>query len=334
MNPTNKDLLSVLDAFSGKKILVVGDVIVDHYIWGKVERISPEAPVVVVDSTEEEKRLGGAGNVVRNILSLGADVTLCAVVGDDERRAPLIAMLEEAGADASGIVTVPGRMTTQKSRIIAHRQQVVRVDREDTSALSAQYQAELAAFVRSQIPKVDAIIVSDYAKGAICPPIFDVFAKAKADGLVGLGKKAIVVDPKMPNFSLYSSASVIKPNKKEAEEASGRLIRSRQEAIAAGTILLERWNTDALLITLGEMGMVLLSRTTNGVASAEIDTVAQEVFDVSGAGDTVSAVFALALATGAAPQRAAMLANIAAGIVVAEVGTVAITADELRAELV
>lgn len=323
-----KDLLEVVGRFKAAPMLVVGDLIVDHYIWGKVDRISPEAPVVVVRSTEENKRLGGAGNVANNLIKLGANVCVCGVVGDDNNGRSMVDMLKDEGIDTAGVLIDRSRQTTVKTRVIAHAQQVVRVDREDTNQLDAPHRDGIAGVLASRIHDVKGVIVSDYAKGAITPELFERVSAGYDEGLLGLGRVPVVVDPKAPNFSMYSPASVIKPNRAEAEAASGVAINSRADAVVAGKKLLDEWGCELVLITLGEDGMVLVSKS--GDVPIEIDTVAREVYDVSGAGDTVSAVFALSLAVGATPSQAAELANVAAGIVVAEVGTVAVTAEELE----
>jgi len=321
-----QSLEQLLEEIEGTTITVVGDLILDHYIWGKVERISPEAPVVVVDASKEDRRLGGAGNVVRNLREIGANVSVCGVVGDDADGRTLLSMLEESGADIGSVLVDRSRRTTVKTRVIAHAQQVVRVDKEDRGPLDQPYADGIAGALESKFAASEGVILSDYGKGAICPAIFERVLKLKLAGKAGLGKNPLVVDPKAPNFGMYSGVTVIKPNRAEAEEASGIAIRDRASAIAAGRKLLETWDCELLLVTLGEMGMILVGAGE----PVEIDTVAREVFDVSGAGDTVSAVFTAGLAAGAAPELAAELANLAAGVVVSEIGTVPIKKSELQ----
>lgn len=330
MSYKEAELYSLIDRLPGKEILVVGDLILDHYIWGKVARISPEAPVVVVQVSEENKRPGGAGNVVNNLAALGVKVRLCGIVGDDENGRDLTRMLKDSGVDVSGVLVDKSRPTTVKTRVIAHAQQVVRVDREDDSPLDAALGDKLAGIVEKTLASVGGAIVSDYGKGAICASLLERLGELGARGVTGL-KRPLLVDPKAPNYGLYRGATVIKPNRKEAEEACGILIRSRADAVRAGTMLLDKWGCEMVLITLGEDGMVLVSHGDKAAQSFEIDTVAQEVYDVSGAGDTVSAVFTAALAAQASPEQAAELANFGAGIAVAEVGTVAVTREDLRA---
>ncbi len=329
-----KELLPVVERFKDIRVVVLGDLMLDHYIWGKVQRISQEAPVVVVEQTEDSKRLGGAGNVVRNLCSLGAKVSVCGVVGDDEAGRHIVSLLKELGVDAGGVFVDPERPTTVKTRVIAHAQQVVRVDNEKRTLIPAKIQESLANHFAEQLQSSNGCIISDYAKGAVCSPVFSRIEEGYRNKRLGLGTSPVLVDPKSPNFPLYTRATVIKPNRGEAEDASGMLIRSRADALAAGRILLQRWQTEMVLITLGEMGMALVSREDGVLKSAEVDTVAREVYDVSGAGDTASAAFVMSLAAKATPVQAAMIANIASGIVVREVGTVSVPFDELLQELI
>lgn len=328
------DLRPVIERFRDASLLVVGDLILDHYVWGKVNRISPEAPVVVVQVTEENKRPGGACNVVNNLVSLGARVKVCGVLGEDEAGRDLLRLLKDLSADTEGVIIDPGRATTQKTRVIAHAQQVVRVDREVVTPLDSGIAKQLGERVKCGFSGVRGVIVSDYAKGVVGGEIFSVFEALQQSGMLGYGKVPLVVDPKGPNFGIYRAATVIKPNRAEAEAASGLPIKDREQAIIAGKKLLEKWDCEMVLMTLGEDGMALVPRSHELGGAIEIDTVAREVFDVSGAGDTVSAVFTLALAVGATPLEAAELANYAAGIVVAEVGTVAVSAEELMEAVV
>jgi len=325
--PSNKELRSLVDRFSGAPVLVVGDLFLDHYIWGKVNRVSPEAPVVIVNVTSEDRRLGGAGNVARNLAELGAKVFMCGRVGDDEHGRTVIGLLEELGADTEGVMLDRTQGTILKTRVIAHSQQVVRIDHETLKPLGNSYAQGIATTMKSKFPTVKGVIVSDYGKGTICEEVYRPIREGFDAGILGLGKAPVLIDPKAPNFPLYSRASVIKPNRSEAAEASGIAITDRAAATKAGKALLERWGSEMVLITLGEQGMVLVSADNSPPIA--VDTVAQDVYDVSGAGDTVSAVFLLALAVGASPLHAAVLANLAAGIVVAEVGTVAIKRDQL-----
>ena len=330
MNDNNsKKIVNLISKFRDTRVLVLGDLILDHYIWGQVNRISPEAPVVVVEVTEESKRLGGAGNVVSNLRSLGAEVAVCGVVGDDQAGQDLLSLFKQSDVNTDGVIVDKSRPTTIKTRVIARHQQVVRVDKETKAPLENEYYDQLNTKFVNQLGSVNGVIVSDYAKGVVSSRLFDQIRKSSADGVFGIEKCPILIDPKDPNFGLYSSVTVIKPNRKEAQEASGVKITNRSSAIEAGRKLLNRWNTDIVLITLGEDGMVLVGKDDKNIPTVEIDTVAREVFDVSGAGDTVAAVMGLGLAVGATPSESAELANYAAGIVVGEVGTVSVSSDEL-----
>ena len=328
-----KRLLEVISKFENTPILVQGDVILDRYVWGKVERISPEAPVVVVQVTKDDQRLGGAANVVKNLCCLGAKVSLCGILGEDEAGRGVKALLDEDGVEHGGLIQDSESQTTIKTRVIAHHQQVVRIDRERIQKLQPDASSRLAKEFAKRIPEHKAVIISDYGKGAVCPSIFGEIAKGYSEGILGAKKIPVIVDPKAPHFDLYTHATVIKPNRKEAEEASGLAIPNRAAAVRAAQVLLERWKSEMVMITLGEEGMVLVSNIPMEEPVLEVDTEAREVFDVSGAGDTVSAVFALALGVGASQREAAVLSNISAGIVVAEVGTVPIRIDQLRRAL-
>lgn len=324
----SRRLLELIEKFRGVPLLVIGDMIVDHYIWGKVDRISPEAPVVVVNVVNEDKRLGGAGNVASNLISLGAQVSVCGVVGGDSAGSDFCQLASQLGISGEGLVRDLSRPTTVKTRIIAHAQQVVRVDREDSSLISSQVSQDLEQVVHGLLLKSKAVIISDYGKGAISRSLVQRVIVSARQANEGRGIP-VLIDPKAPNFDCYQGATIIKPNRKEAEEASGRKIRSRQEALEVGRYLLQVWDSQMVLITLGDQGIVLVSRDGGMENEIEIDTQALEVYDVSGAGDTVSATFALALAAGGSTGEAAMIANYAAGIVVGEVGTVPVQVEQL-----
>lgn len=324
--PSKTELLNIVERFDSSRMLVVGDLILDHYIWGKVSRISPEAPVVVVKTTKETRTPGGAANVVNNLIKLGADVSVAGFVGKDQSGEILVEQLKELGANVDGVFVDPSRITTSKSRVIAHAQQVVRVDREESSPYDPALVARLSSYLEGSLDKCSGIIISDYAKGVVSSRLFDPLSAAKAKGKIALNKCPLVIDPKAPNYPFYRGASVIKPNRAEAEDASGVQITDKESAEKAARILLDKWNCELVLITLGEGGMLFVTRDE----SQQIPTRARQVFDVSGAGDTVSAVFALSLAVGASPLQAAVLSNIAAGVVVAEVGTVPILLEQLE----
>jgi D-beta-D-heptose 7-phosphate kinase / D-beta-D-heptose 1-phosphate adenosyltransferase len=303
----------------------------DRYIWGTVDRISPEAPVPVVAVTKTEDRLGGAGNVVRNLTALGARVSACGFVGDDKEGQTVLQLLSASGVNKEGVLIDKDRPTTVKTRVIAHAQQVVRIDREVKGSHSIALREGFSALVDAQIDSSRAVVLSDYGKGAISETLMRHCDAAHAAKRIGWQIRPLVLDPHPSNYSIYHSVTVAKPNRKEAELASGIAISDRASAAHAGRVLIERWGAEVLLITLGEDGMAVVKRGTEDALFLE--TVAREVFDVSGAGDTVTAIFAAAAAVGASERMASSLANIAAGIVVSEVGTVAVDMERLKAEV-
>ena len=315
-------LRSYLKKFKNGKVLVVGDLILDHYIWGQVSRISPEAPVPVVAVASETLQLGGAANVANNITALGGRVDLCGVVGTDEGSRQFLQVLESQGIGRDGILADHARPTTKKTRVVAHSQQLVRYDIERCEPISGALEARITRYVAACIPSASALVVSDYAKGVASPRVMtDVMDLAHRH------KVPVIVDPKVAHISQYKGATVITPNHLEAVQAAG--LHGDDEAILleAGRQLYQRLGCQAVLITRGERGMSLFEdrgRITH------IPTVARQVFDVTGAGDTVVATLALALATGASMRQAAILANHAAGVVVGMVGTAAVTAAQLE----
>ena len=321
--------VELINKYKGAHILVYGDLMLDQYTWGEVNRICPEAPVVVVDVRKEEYRAGGAGNVVRNLVALGAKVSVCGAIGDDLVGQELISAFTQLGVNTGGIVVAKGRPTTLKTRIIARNQQVVRVDKEERAPFDPEVYAELNKKFENLLESASGIIVSDYGKGIIASGLFQVVTVAHKNGLIGLNSRPLIVDPKFPHYDIYNYASVVKPNRKEAQEATGIIVNSRSKAIEAARVLMQKWNAEVILVTLGEDGMVLVARDSKKYPTVEIDTVAQEVFDVSGAGDTVAAVLATTLAVKGLPHEAAELANYAAGIAIAEVGTVSVPAEDL-----
>ncbi len=316
----------ILDSFPKVSILVVGDIMMDRFIRGKVSRISPEAPVPVVAVEKEDFLLGGAANVVNNIQSLGGKGALCGVVGDDEPGEQIRKALAEKGIDIRGIFVDSGRQTTVKTRIIAHHphyQQLVRIDRETPDELKGKTCQSLSKFLCESVDRFDGVILSDYGKGLLTRELIRaVIRRAKASG------KPLLVDPKLKNFFLYKGATVVTPNTNEAGEALGIPITDETSFIMAGMKLLSRLRCDALVITRGEKGMTLFEPDH---APFPVPTVAKEVYDVTGAGDTVIGTMALALGTGArvGVKDAAVLANYAAGIVVGKVGTATVNRDEL-----
>jgi len=323
-----KELLATLDRIVSTPILVVGDLILDRYVWGKVDRISPEAPVPVVEVQRIEDRLGGAGNVARNLFTIGAKPSICGTVGDDEDGQVMVRLFSEIGADAKGVVVDSSRPTTLKTRVIAHTQQVVRIDREKRQGEVAQVNDRVAAALESSIEGSKAVVLSDYGKGLVSAKVLDTLHRAREAGKLGLAVRPLFVDPHPRNYDNYRFMSVAKPNRKEAEIASGRPIGSVEEAFKAAEVLMKKWNSEMMVITLGEDGMIV--KQVGEEKGVHLETMAQEVFDVSGAGDTVTALFCAALAVGSSPTTAGVLANIAAGIVVSEVGTVAVDIERLR----
>lgn len=332
MKLANKhELLETLEKMAGTPILVVGDLLLDRYTWGKVERISPEAPVPVVQVVKMEDRLGGAGNVVRNLVNIGVNVSVVGLIGDDSDGRAMMELFEKAGADASGVLVDPARPTVLKSRVIAATQQVVRVDRETLDPASAEISKQLSDLVKSRLSSANAVILSDYGKSAVTPEVISTLTAAYESGELGLDSRPLFVDPHPRNYDRYRKMSIAKPNKKEAEAASGRSIKGIDDAFEAAGILLKKWGAEIMVITLGEGGMIV--RRADTADALHLETMAREVFDVSGAGDTVTAVYTAALAVGAGPVNAGILANIAAGIVVSEVGTAAIKLDKLREQV-
>ncbi len=324
--PSSARLGALVRRFPRVRILVVGDLMLDRFVWGRVERISPEAPVPVVHVTRDDARPGGAGNVVSNVRALGGRAAVSGVVGDDAAGRVLRRMLDALGASTAGLVVDRHRPTIEKTRIIAHHQQVVRLDREDADG-DAQQRAtgRVRDHVLRDRRRADVLVISDYNKGVVGAELLDALAAAHRREPFRW-----VVDPKRQNFARYRRPSLVKPNREEAAAASGIAIRDRASLRCAGERLLDQWEAEAVLISRGEEGMALFKR---GGAVAEFPTVAHEVFDVTGAGDTVIAACALALGAGGTPEEATVLANHAAGVVVGKIGTAAVTAQELRAAL-
>ena len=315
----------VIRRFPRVRVLVAGDLMVDDFIWGTVDRISPEAPVPVVRVTAESRRLGGAANVIHNLRALGGQVIACGVVGADAAGRQLVDDLRRLGADVGGVVRSRGAATTRKTRIIAHQQQVVRLDREDAAQGDGRAAARARGFLLANLGRADVVVISDYGKGLITPPLLAALAALRARRPF-----ALVVDPKKLNYPHYRAPSLVTPNRDEASEASGIDIHDANSLSRAGAALLARWQAEAVLVTRGEQGMSLF---VPGAPERHFPTAARHVYDVTGAGDTVIATCALALGAGASLETAAVLANHAAGIVVGEVGTATVTAAQLKADL-
>jgi D-beta-D-heptose 7-phosphate kinase/D-beta-D-heptose 1-phosphate adenosyltransferase len=295
----------------------------DEFIWGKVRRISPEAPVPVVEIERETVALGGAGNVTSNLAALSARPLQLGVIGADSDADRLRAAFEHLGSDSHGLVVDPQRRTTLKTRIIAQHQQVVRADRESRAALAPETEDKLTALFRSEIASADALVVSDYGKGLLTPRLLkSVLGTARDRGVV------VVLDPKSRSFAHYQPVTVITPNHHEAAQAAGLEIDGEAAVIEAGRKILTEIDCRAVLITRGEEGMSLF---THDGPPTHIPTVAREVYDVTGAGDTVLATLGLALVAGASFEEAAILANHAAGVVVGKLGTATVSCEELLA---
>jgi len=318
----------ILSAAQKTRVLVVGDVMLDQFIWGGVSRISPEAPVPVVDFQRESFMPGGAANVARNLVSLATPAELFGAIGHDDAARKLLKLLGEQTIGCSGLVKSATRHTSIKTRIVAHQQQVVRVDRETRGCLDAKTTAALLAEFKKKIAKADAVIIGDYGKGVVTQPLLDGIKTLCHERGVWLS-----LDPKPVHHLNLNGLSLITPNRKEAFELAGLPDDTKnanpfadKNLLLVAERLLRELNPALLLITLGELGMLLCQR---GEKPFHIPTVAQEVFDVSGAGDTVIASFTLAIAAGASPIEAAILSNYAAGIVVGKVGTAVTTPKEL-----
>ncbi len=315
---------AIIPTFAKCRLAVIGDSMLDRFLWGKVDRISPEAPVPVVKLDRETRKLGGAANVAANIRALGAEVVLFGLNGNDEAGTWMNELLAERGIDSQGMVETKDRPTTIKTRIIAHHQQVVRTDREDDSPVADDYVDLLLKHLESMGP-FDGYVLSDYGKGVLTDD-----ALRRCIALAQAAGRPIIVDPKNGDYSQYKGVTSLTPNQKEAELACALAITNEASLTKAGTLLLERTAAEAVLITRGEHGMALFGKDGR---QHHLPTEASHVFDVTGAGDTVIAVYTTALAAGADFALAASLANHAAGVAVREVGTVAVTAEQLRSAL-
>ncbi len=312
----------LLSRFSGCTIIVIGDLMIDHFVVGGVDRISPEAPVPVVRFEEETWRLGGAANVAHNVAALGARVLVIGLTGTDEAAAILRSGLEQLGIATAGLVDDNGRRTTRKLRVVTTRnQQVARIDYEDDREVQGEAEASLVSRIDALLPSASAVLISDYLKGVVSAGV----ARA-AIGAANRRQIPVLIDPKVPHIDYYSGASVITPNHHEAEAVAHMRIRTGDDALTAAQRFRQRANCESVLITRGEHGMTLLGPTERAQLAAE----AREVADVTGAGDTVIATMTLALAAGASLTDAAQLANRAAGVVVGKFGPATVSVEELR----
>jgi len=319
-------LKELIAGFKKRRIAVIGDLMVDSYVWGTVSRISPEAPVPVVEVERETVRLGGAANVANNIKSLGGEPLLIGVVGEDANGTLLMKLLTEQGCPINGIVRDPSRPTTIKTRVIAHNQHIVRIDNEQKREISPSVKEQLFSVLLDNIDSLDGIILQDYNKGVIVKPLIHRIIELANDR-----GKVIAVDPKFQNFFEYKDVSVFKPNRKEVEEALGMRIESEEDVRTAIGVLKEKLRAKNILITRGEQGMSLMD---NKGLLEHLPTRALHVADVSGAGDTVIATLTMALTTGASIHESAALANFAGGVVCGDVGIVPIMPDALFSAII
>ncbi len=304
------------------RVMVIGDLILDEYIWGSVNRISPEAPVPVLESKSENRAIGGAGNVANNLVALGCEVYIVGAIGQDEKGDRLIELLQERGVNTEGIYRYLHRPTTSKIRILAHNQQILRIDKEDDRQIPEEVEQKFIAYINKILPSMDGVICSDYQKGMLTPKILQAIMKRAKNS-----KKEVIVDPKGDDFSIYKGASLITPNKKEIEGAVPIKINNEEDMERAAQYLMTLTKAKAVLVTRGKEGMTLYQAKSKPV---EISTRAREVFDVTGAGDTAISVLARAVFHGLDYQEAATLANMAAGIVVGKLGTAVVTLKEIN----
>ena len=315
----------IFSVWGGTRILVLGDVMLDEYLWGNVSRISPEAPVPVVEIMKESVKLGGAANVALNVKALGDDPILVGVIGKDRNGERVMSALNQGQIQGDGIFTSDSRMTTTKTRVIAHSQQVVRADRENTDEISEELTGRMMQFVEGRLPDVGGVIISDYGKGMITEKLLSRLIR-----LCRQNRIFVAVDPKDTHFMNYREVSLITPNHHEAGFVYGKRIRNDDILEEVGWGLLERLKADALLITRGEKGMSLFEADRT---LTHFPTRARRVYDVTGAGDTVISAFTCAVAAKASFQEATLISNHAAGLVVAEVGTAQAGKEELVKDL-
>ena len=306
------------------RALVVGDLMLDEYIWGVVDRISPEAPVQIVEVKRKELRLGGAGNVINNLLTLNCQVDVISVVGDDDDGQFLLRRLKERGVQEHGVFSQSGRVTSRKSRVFASNQQIVRIDQETHADISAESEEQIITRVKSSVADLDVIFLSDYQKGVLTDRLLlEVIALGREAGV------SVLVDPKGDDYQKYQGATLLTPNRKEAQLATGITIDDDESLLEAGRKLINDLNLESLVLTRSEEGMTVLSAD----GEIHLPTVAREVYDVSGAGDTVLSLFGLGLAQKLPLEMVARLANLGAGIVVGKVGTSTVSAQEMLAEV-
>ena len=322
----HRDLVAILEGLGRARVLCIGDGMLDYYIHGRVERISPEAPVPVLRIESEERRLGGAGNVLHNLHAVGAETCFISVTGTDAAGRELGRMVAALGIAEAHVLAERGRTTTVKTRYIAETQQLLRADSEKVAPLREELRGELLRLVQASLAHYPVVIISDYAKGVLTHGLAgEIIAAARAAGAI------VIVDPKGTDYGVYRGASVLKPNRRELAAAAGRPLDTEDDVVAAARALMGALDIAAMLVTCGKDGMMLVE---GGGEIHRLPAEAREVYDVSGAGDTVVAVLGAALAAGATRLEAAQLANAAAGLVVAKVGTAAVTANELAQALI
>jgi len=320
-----KDIESFFVRAAEVRALVIGDLMLDEYLWGRAERISPEAPVQVVDVVSEDLRLGGAGNVVNNLVALGCRVSVCSVIGADDNGTLLCHVFSGMGVDTAAVFEDPSRRTGKKTRVIAAHQQIVRIDRESREEISSRFEERIIEYLEREGASFQVFVISDYLKGLLTARVLQ--------AVIGTGKRLgipVVIDPKGDDYAKYRGGTIITPNRKEAEQASRTAITDEASLNTAAEKLLAELDLAALLITRSEAGMSLFHADRQPL---HIPTVAREVFDVTGAGDTVLAVLSLGLAAGIDYGDAARLANVAAGIVVGKLGTSTVSPAEIMAEV-
>jgi len=317
-------LLKLLENFKNKKILIVGDIMLDKYIWGEVLRISPEAPVQVVNVLKETYEPGGASNVANNVAALDGNAFMVGIAGNDEAKNILLEELKRKGINTNGIFTDNDKPTTQKVRIVGRSQQLLRVDYEKKEHVHKNIESAMITFLEKTIKDIDVVVISDYAKGVITPEISQRLIQISREN-----NKIVIVDPKPKHRDLYANVTLITPNNAEASEMTNIEDESDDALIEIGNKLLKYLNTN-VLITRGEKGMSLFERDGS---IKHIPANAKEVYSLIGAGDTVVATIALAMASGANLEEAATLANIAAGIKVGKIGTASVSIDEIKREI-
>ena len=318
---SNKRLNELKKGFDGKRIAVIGDMMLDGYFWGDVKRISPEAPVPVLEVEDEFFRFGGAANVALNIFTLGGIPVPVGVIGNDSYGSIFSSLIKEKNIEDAGIIIDNERPTTTKTRVIANSQHVVRIDKESKAYISNKIESKISFYIESVINKLDGIILQDYNKGILTPSLI-----SKIISLANKKNILITVDPKFDNFFEYKNVTVFKPNRKETETVLGIRIKSDKDISSAGRNLLQKLNSEYVLLTLGEAGIAVFEK---GDKERRMPTKARNVADVSGAGDTVISTLTIGLAAGANIYEACFLANYAAGIVCGEVGIVPIEKEKL-----